>query len=124
MAPLTVLEEFTNTLIALGEEQVRVNLLQHVWNSPRKEWASEWLEFQEKTRASHVASRAEMREEESISIAKRALSVAADANRVASETRDSAAAQARWAMWAAIIATVAAVVAAKDQIVAFFFHQP
>ena len=122
MAPLTALEEFTSTLITLGEEQVRANLLQHVWNSPRKEWASEWLEFQEKTRASNAAARTEMREEESISIAKRALSVAADANRVASETRDSTAAQARWAMWAAIIATVAAVVAAKDQIVALFFH--
>jgi len=124
MSPPTVFEEFTETLVSLGEAEVRSKLLQRVWNSPRKEWAAEWLEFEEKKRASATAARAETREEETLSIAKNALSIASEANRIATEAREAASEQARWAMWAAIIAAVAAVIATKDQILALIFGQP
>lgn len=90
---------------------VRETLAAGRYNSRRAALAEEWLRRKDEARASASAARAEAREDESISIAKRALAIASDA-------RDSATAQARWAMWAAIIAAVAAVIATKDQIVA------
>lgn len=44
--------------------------------------------------------------------------VAKEANRIASASSDSARLQSQWAIWAAIIATIAIVIAMKDQIVA------
>jgi len=109
MSPST-LEVFREKLDALGEDEVRAKLLQRVWNSPRKEWASEWLEFQEKLKADAAATRAEHREQEAISIATEANKIARSAS--------------RWAMWAAIIALIAAIIAIKDQIIALIFNNP
>lgn len=50
------------------------------------------------------------REERTLAISERALTISEDANRIASEARNSTAAQAKWAMWAAIIAIVALIV--------------
>ena len=128
MSPPTKFEEFTKQLVSLGEAEVRAKLLQRIWNYPRKEWATAWLGLEEKNRALAAESRAETREEESITIAKRALSLATEANRIASEdlfaARSSAAGafdQARWARWAAVIAAVAAIIAAKNEILVLVF---
>lgn len=128
MSPPTKFEEFTNYLVSLGEADVQAKLLQRVWNTPRKEWAEAWLELEERNKALVAATRAETREEESITLAKRALLLATEANRIASEdlaaARSSASGafdQARWARWAAIIATVAAIIAAKNEILVLIF---
>lgn len=100
------------------ELSVREALAAGRYNSRRAALAEEWLRRREDAQQTEATARAEAREDESLSISKSALAAATEANRIASEARDSAAAQARWAMWAAIIATAAAVIATKDQIVA------
>lgn len=50
------------------------------------------------------------REERTLSISERALTVSEEANRIASEAKNATAAQARWTMWAVIIAIVSAIV--------------
>ena len=50
------------------------------------------------------------REERTLAISERALTVAEEANRIASEAKNATAAQARWAMWAVMIAIVSAIV--------------
>lgn len=101
-----------------NELAVRERLVAGRYNSRRAPLAEEWLRRREEARTVEAAARAEAREAESLSIANKALAAATEANRIASEdlaaARDSAASareQARWAMWAAIIATVAAIVA-------------
>jgi len=112
VARVETAESFLARLDAEDNElDVRQFLATGKYNSRNSALAEEWLRRKEDARASAAAARAEAREDESISIAKRALAIASDA-------RDSATAQARWAMWAAIIATAAAVIATKEQIVA------
>lgn len=116
MSPPTVLEEFTEKLVALGESEVRAKLLQRVWNTPRKEWAAEWLEFEEKKRASASAARAEAREEDAITIAREANTIALAAAVSASDANDIARSARKIsfiAAIAAIVAAIAAVIAAK-----------
>lgn len=100
-----------------NELAVRETLAAGRYNSRRAALAQEWLRRREDARQVEATTRAQAREDESLSIARSALSAAIEANRIASEARNSAAAQARWAMWAAIIAAVAAVIAVKDQVV-------
>ena len=85
-----------------------------------------------------AGERAEAREARILAISESSLSIARDANRLASEdlaiARSSAEAarassasareQALWARWAASIATVAAITANKDQILALIFGPP
>lgn len=92
--------------------------------------AKAWLAEQQVQRDAASADKRDAREEETLRIAKEAISSAKEANRIASEdleaARASAAAaeaqalsarqQALWARWAAIIATVAAIAAASTQI--------
>ena len=102
MSQPTALEEFTEKLGALGESEVRAKLLQRVWNTQRKEWATEWLEFEEKKRASVAAARAEAREEDAITIAREANVIARSAKKIS-----------LIAAIAAIVAAIAAVIAVK-----------
>lgn len=66
--------------------------------------ADAWLAEMQAQRDAECSTRRDAREEETLSIAK-------EANRIASEARTAAFEQARWAKWAAIIATVAAIIA-------------
>ncbi|MGK2915888.1 MAG: hypothetical protein ACSLE5_15815 [Porticoccaceae bacterium] len=75
-------------------------------------------EFLEEEAASASAKR-DAREASTLAIAKRAVEIAESANRIASEARDSERLQARWAIWAAIIAAVAAITANKDALIAW-----
>jgi hypothetical protein len=63
-----------------------------------------WLGEQQALRDEASASKRDAREEETLAIAK-------EANRIAFEARIAAFEQARWAKWAAIIATVVAITA-------------
>lgn len=112
--------EFWATLDAVGEDQVRINLIKKIYgdHGAKRELVLEWLRRKEESRALEASAKGDAREEETLSIAKDALAIAKDANRIASEDLSAARLNARWAMWAAIIATVAAAIAAKDQIYA------
>ena len=106
-------------LEAMGEEAVRKNValgLAGTKGSEHNDAVLAWLKSKDDARVDDRASR-------SLSISEEALSIAKEANRIAKEdlasARSSAAAaweQARWARWAAIIAMIAALIAAKDQI--------
>lgn len=99
-------------------EEVRQRLAAGNYNQQHARIAQEYLDSLHRQKDATAVANRDAREEETLRIAKEALSSAKDANRIASEdlaaARDSAAsarAQARWAMWAAIIATIAAIVA-------------
>jgi len=105
-----------------GAEQVRIELAQSIWSEPRKvALIKEWLSLKDRARAAEDSAKRDTREEETLSIARRALSIAEGANIIATRDLSAALSQARWAKWAAIIATIAAVIATKDQILALIF---
>jgi hypothetical protein len=85
--------------------------------------ATAWLAEQQALRDAASADKRDAREEETLRIAKEALSSAKESNRIAAEDLEAARAsaasarqQALWARWAAIVATIAAIVAASNQI--------
>ena len=69
-----------------------------------------WLRLKEAERELATSAKRDGREEETLSIAK-------EANRIAASAEVAARGSSRWAMWAAIIATMAIAIAMKDQIV-------
>lgn len=95
-----------------NEAEVRERLASGNYNSNRASLAQEWLRRKEESRVTAASVKRDAREEETLSISKRAtaiseaaLSIAKEANRIASEdleaARSSAASarkQARWAM--------------------------
>lgn len=95
-----------------GEDAVRFALSANQYKifALKVPHAKEWLRLKEEYRASQESSSRKDREEETLSIAK-------EANRIALSA-------ARWAMWAAIIATIAIVIVSKDQILALIFPSP
>ena len=119
---------FWSELDALGEDAVLLELrVEKQWGNPpggaKYALVLLWLESQESARALAASDKRDAREERTLSMASEALSIAKEANRIASEDLEaarasaaSAARQALWARWAAIIATVAAIVAASTQI--------
>ena len=72
-------------------------------------FASRWLSAKE-------ASLRDSREAETLSVAKEANRIASEAKDIALLAAKSASKQARWAMWAAIIATIAIIIAAMTYI--------
>ena len=98
----------------LGEPKVRENLNSNVWNTAKQKHAQEWLRQLEAKRSDDALSRQEAREDESLSIAERALkaaesanSLAREANVIASSARDDARSAKKAAWIAAIIAIIA-----------------
>ena len=93
------------------------------------------LAKREEARAFAAASKRDAREEDTLAIAKssslvadQALAEAKEANRIASEelavarsSAEHARSNARWAMYAAIVAALAAAISVKDQILALVF---
>lgn len=111
-------------LDSMGERAVRNNLntgkYGHAGLAPF-DFVSAWLANAEFARAKIDSTKRNERETRTLSIAENALSIAKDANLVASEdlalatgSAESAREQARWAMWAAIITTIAALISMKD----------
>lgn len=90
----------------LGEEKVREHLDANLWsNKTKRAHAQEWLRQLESSRADDVLSRQEARELESIEVAREANSIALAARH-----------DARLAALAAIIATIIAAIAAREDI--------
>lgn len=125
-------EDFIATLEALGEAEVRQRLARgNIYGVKHAAIVQEWLRSIVVARAETVAATRDAREDETLSIAKDALAIANQANRIASEdlavarsSADAARANARWAMYAAIIAAIVAAVAAKEEILALFLGPP
>jgi len=103
------------------EDEVRFKLLHNLIPKHEVKFAEEWLRKYEVRRSASSSAKRDAREEETLSIARRALSIAEDANAIATRDLAAAVSQARWAKWAAIIATIAAIIATKDQILALIF---
>jgi len=101
---------------SIGEESVRM------MDSGSQALLSDKIRFSRVWLAERAESKRDAREEETLSIARRALSIAEEANSIATRDLSAAREQARWAKWAAIIAAIAAVIAAKDQILALIFQ--
>ena len=118
-----------NTLYAelesMGEAEVRITLAKGLFlMGQQTNLAQEWLRGKDEERVSVSSNKRDAREEETLSIARRALAIAEDANSIATRDLAAAVSQARWAKWAAILAAIAAVIATKDQILALIFGNP
>lgn len=106
-------EEFENK----GESEVRVNL--EKWkdsNKTRYSYAQEWLRLKDDARSLDASSKRDVREEETLAIAKEANSIASRAFSAAEAAALASRSQARWAMIAAIIAMIALISSNKDEI--------
>ena len=86
--------------------------------------ATAWLAEQQSLRDEASSAKRDAREERTLEIAAEALSNSKDANRIASEALSASRSNARWAMYAAIVATIAIAVGIKDQILALVFGVP
>ena len=101
-------------LNALGERDVRDKLNSGDYGHeglPVFAFVSAWLKDAEFARVASDAAKRDAREEATLAIANDALSSAKEANSIARESSASMRLQVRWAIWAAIIATVAAIIA-------------
>lgn len=99
-------------------EEVRRRLAAGQYGPPNDKIAQEYLNSIDRKESASAAARAEAREDRMLSIASDALSIAKEDLSIARISAASSRSNARWAMWAAIIATIAAVVSTKDQILA------
>ena len=114
---------FFQSLEAKGEDAVRLELATRRYNEQRSTLAREWLAQRERTQEQRNAALDHEHKVEEVNLARDALAAARESNRIAAEnliaSNQSAAAaktQARWAIWAAIIAVVAALVSAHEAI--------
>jgi len=101
----------------MGERAVRdaLNLGKFAYPGHKNHaFVSTWLMDKEFSRLETSETKRDEREAETLSIAN-------EANRIASEALTAARSNARWAMYAAIIATVALICATKDQIFKLIF---
>lgn len=97
---------FASELKQVGVEGLRTHIEAGTWKtgSPFKHGeAIEVIRRFDTSKADSASAKRDAREEETLSIAK-------EANRIASEARTAAFEQARWAKWAAIIAMIAAII--------------
>lgn len=109
----------------LGERKARHNLSSGVYGQHGSEpfvYVSSWVADKEFARLAEDSAKRDAREEETLSIAKRALATSEDNAASARLAAEAAAKQATWARWAAILATIAAIIATKDQILQVIFH--
>ena len=82
--------------------------------------ADAWLAEQQSKRDEECSARRDEREERTLSIAKEANSIASRALEISERDLDTALTQLRWAKWAAILAAIAAITANKEDIINLF----
>ena len=93
----------------IGEAEVRVKLAQAVWSDPRKvALVKDWLCSKDEARTLASSNKRDAREEETLSIARKASELAESANRLASEANSIARLQATAAAAQAVAAWRAA----------------
>mgnify|MGYP001502944594 CR=1 FL=1 len=115
---LSRLEEF-------GEAKVRVMLSRGMFGDTRGESlasAKEWLRLKEEEREVAASDKRDVREEETLAIAKEANRLASEANSIARSQATAAWRAARYAMYAAVIAVTAAIAGNKDAILSIIFN--
>ena len=104
----------------LGERAVRDELNSgkygHAGLAPFA-FVSAWVADAAFVRLAADSAKRDAREAETLSVAK-------EANRIASEAKDAATDAARWALYAAIIAVIALAIASKDSILSVIFGHP
>jgi len=123
---------FFAELATEGEEAVRIAVTKKLYTGQRASLAEEWLRRQDHAKAEAAVGRRDSREQETLEIArsanamaKEALLIANEANRIATEdaasarlSAEAAQKQARWSVWAAVVAVVAVVAAARRPLLA------
>ena len=121
-------DELAVKLESLGVDEVRVRLAHGAWSERHKRFVEIWLESKVREKDGLASAKRDEREERTLSIAAEALSIAKEANEIArseaeAARRNASAAeaaaiearqQARWAMYAAILAAAMAISANKD----------
>ena len=86
--------------------------------SPMRSEVEAWLRSKRVVSEAAASSKRDAREEETLAIAREALSIANSQAASAAKAATASFEQARWAKIAAIVATTAALVASKDEIIA------
>ena len=80
--PMSEFEEFTGTLVTIGEEEVRRKLSQGDWANRRKTWAQNWLANFDTSQANHRAEQDLALSREANKIARSALGVSRSARTI------------------------------------------
>jgi hypothetical protein len=89
--------------------------------SPMRYSVDAWLRSKHAVAEADSSAKRDAREEATLAIAKEANRLASEANSIARLDVAAASRSARWAMYAAIIAAIGALIATKDQIFTFIF---
>lgn len=97
-------------LESLGETEVRERLAHKKYAERNLSFVQEWLRRKDQEREDKRSAKRDAREEETLSIAKEANRIASEALVIARSSSDAVRKQARWAMIAAIIAAITAIV--------------
>jgi hypothetical protein len=108
---------FFSELASQGEEVVRKRLARGDFANHKIPLVQEWLRLQEERRLNNAVSRSEAREEESLSISRKALAISEEANSISDKAR-------RYARWSNIIAIIAIIISAAVAIYEYIFKKP
>ena len=103
----------------LGESQVHLQFIDRTDDVGRE--ARSWLHELQLQRDLDASAKRDAREEATLSIAKEANRLASEANAIARLESASASRSARYAMYAAVIAAIGTIIAAKTEIYALIF---
>ena len=103
----------------LGESQVRIQYSSQTDDVGRE--ARSWLHELQLQRDLEASAKRDAREEATLSIANEANRLASEANTIARLESASASRSARYAMYAAVIAAIGTIIAAKNEIYALIF---
>ena len=104
------------------EAGVRARLASfHGYQESYKPLVREWLRERDEARYADSSSKRDAREEATLSIAKEANRLASEANTIARLESASASRSARYAMYAAVIAAIGTIIAAKSEIYELIF---
>jgi len=71
----------------IGENQVRINISTNIYNSSNKAIAQEWIASRERSRASELEVKRELRESETLDLVKESNLIANAANSISNESR-------------------------------------
>lgn len=122
MPPPTDFENLVAGLETDGPEAVRSKLSQHAYGIPtdtgswRVTAVTGWLAEKDRAATALTEAARSAREEEALSVARNSALSARDSADSARASAELARSQFRWAKWSAIIAVVAALIAAQDQL--------
>jgi hypothetical protein len=122
---------FFSELASQGEEFVRKRLARGDFANHKIPLVQEWLRLQEERRLNNAVSRSEAREEESLSISRKALAISEEANSISKESNsisrnaNSISDKARrYARWSNIIAIIAIIISAAVAIYEYISKKP